>query len=223
MKKLILPVVLGLFLLLIFLPKFLISVKIHCKSQYGDCPKEVVEGVAPLNGKKMFYAKRELRKKMQTNFLISDFSIQFKLPNILKVDLIVKESLFALKNISSGEFALVDKEGRVLAKSNQTDLPTVSVNEDLPGIGEKVSDKNLFALELTYGLFKMYQVGLGTIEGDSLLVEIPGGVRVLFPLVGSDKDLLLGSLRLIYANIQDGSGKMLYSQIDLRYGNPVLR
>lgn len=223
MKKIILPVVLILAVLLFFSPRFLINVKITCKSQYGDCPSEIVEQIKSLNGKKMFYVKNQLGKILESNFLVSAFNVQFKLPNVLKVDLIIKKPAFALKNISSAEILLIDKEGRILSKSTQTSLPIVFTNDNFSNIGDKVSDKNLFALELILGLSKMYQVTSGTIEGDTLLVDIPGGVRVLFPLEGAEKDLLLGSLRLIYTNIRDVSGKMLYSQIDLRYHDPVLR
>ena len=67
----------------------------------------------------------------------------------------------------------------------------------------------------------MYQVNVGNIENDSLLVDITPKVRVIFPLEG-DYKVLLGGLRLIYTKITtDYSG--IYSQIDMRYKNPVLR
>lgn len=223
MKKILLPAIFLILLLAIFLPRFFIKVKIDCRTQYGGCPGEIVNQIIPLEGKSMFYANRELEKKLKSNFIVSAFSIQFKLPNILRVDLIVKKPIFALRNITTRTLALVDKEGMVLAISEETELPEVSVNGELSEPGERVTDTHLLALELTQGVYKMYQTRTSTIEGDTLLVELPGPIRVIFPLVDADREMLLGSLRLIYSGIQSGEGGALYSQIDLRYKNPVLR
>ena len=51
----------------------------------------------------------------------------------------------------------------------------------------------------------------------TLTVELPTAVRVIFPLEESrDKDVLLGTLRLIYSQVTD-------RQIDLRFKNALLR
>ncbi len=223
MKKIIIPATIIILLLIFFLPGLLIKVRVNCRSQYGECPFGVSDKLVGINGKRLVMARRELEKTLSTNFLVSAYTIQFKLPNILKVDLIIKKPIFALKNATSGTFALVDKEGMVLATSSQASLPVVIINEDLPTVGSRVSEKNLFALDLIHGVYKMYQTGSGNIEGDTLLVDLPGSIRVIFPLAGIDADTLLGSLRLIYKNIRENEGGTLYSQIDLRYKNPVLR
>jgi hypothetical protein len=63
----------------------------------------------------------------------------------------------------------------------------------------------------------MYQISKGEIDGNSLVVELPTAVRVIFPLDGTkDKDVLLGSLRLIYSEVTD-------KEIDLRFKNALLR
>jgi len=221
-KKIIPLIIFVLILLVIFLPRFIINVRIECKSQVGNCPNSVVEKISPLTGKKLSYAKGRLTKTLTTEFLVSDFSIQFKLPNILKVDLIVKKPIYALRG-NDGILVLVDKEGIVIEVATGTNLPMAVTTEDLPKVGERVDGKRLSALKLIDGVSKMYQTGTGNIEGDTLLVELPGPVRVIFPLAGSDVEFLLGSLRLIYTNMQDGESRGLYSQVDLRYRNPVLR
>jgi hypothetical protein len=68
----------------------------------------------------------------------------------------------------------------------------------------------------------MYQVGQSSIQDGSLLVELPGQIRVIFPLEG-DSEILLGSLRLIYSKVREDGNLAGYSQIDLRFTNPVLR
>lgn len=223
MKKIILPVAALAFIALIFAPGFLIKVQVACKSQYGECPPQVVEKIGPVNGKRMYWARRELKKTLESDFLVSAFTIQFKLPNILKVDTVIKKAVFALKDKGSGNIALVDKEGTVLAYAASTVLPMAMVAESLPPIGDLVSGRNLTALILMQGVFKMYQTATGYIEGDTLVVDLPGAIRVIFPLAGFDTDKLLGSVRLIYTNIRDNQQEKTYSEIDLRYRNPVLR
>ena len=94
-------------------------------------------------------------------------------------------------------------------------------SQPLQKVGETVSTHDLFALNLILGVNEMYQVLYGTITNDALVVDIPPSVRVIFPLEG-DSEVLLGGLRLIYAKVTaDYLGT--YSQIDMRYKNPVLK
>lgn len=223
MKKIILPAVFIILIAVVFAPGFLIKAKVVCKSQHGDCPDQITESLKSLDGEKLYFARKDLKKNLKSNFLVSAFTIQFKLPNILKVDLIVKKAAFALHDGGSGNIALVDKEGTVLTYGESTGLPEVLVAEALPAIGNSVSERNLTALNIMQGIFKMYQIRTGHIEGDTLLVDLPGAIRVIFPLAGFDTDKLLGSVRLIYTNIRDSDSGKNYSQIDLRYKNPVLR
>jgi len=222
-RKFFLPIIFLVLFLAIYLPRFFINVKIDCRSQFGACPPEVADGVSSLNGKKMFFARRELDKSLKTNFIVSAYSIQFKLPNFLRIDVVVKKPIFALKNMQTGTFAQIDKQGTVIAQSSSTTLPYAVTQSPLPDTGGKVDAKHLFALELMDGVNKMFQVKSGMISNDTLLVDIPGGVRVIFPLVDADREILLGSLKLIYTSIQSGENSNLYSQVDLRYKNPVLR
>jgi len=209
------------FIVLLFLIPLFIKVKIECKSQFGECPAEVNSKLQALNSKSLFSADRAIRKNLKENFLISDFSIQFKLPNIVFVNVIAKKPYFALKDSSSGKFELIDQKGIVLTTADYSGLPTVVNTEPVRKIGESVSAKDLFALKLISGVYEMYQVGYGMITNDALVVDIPPGVRVIFPLEG-DSEILLGSLRLIYARVT-ASYLGVYSQIDMRYKNPVLR
>jgi hypothetical protein len=100
-------------------------------------------------------------------------------------------------------------------------LPYAITPEPLKKVGESISTRDLFALNLILGVNEMYQVLYGTITNDALVVDIPPSVRVIFPLEG-DSEILLGSLRLVYTKVTT-SYLGIYSQIDMRYKNPVLR
>lgn len=213
----------GLIIIILVVSPFLIKVRVVCKSQYGDCPPGVTSELNTVTGKRLFFARNELKKILKSNFLISDFSLQFKLPDVVHADVILKKPIFALKNTSSNQTALVDKDGTVLEITDSSALPTVEVNSPLPKVGQMVDSDTFFALKLENGIFQMYQVNIGEMQNSTLLVELPGQIRVILPLEDADSNLLLGSLRLIYSTIQSEGNKNLYKEIDMRYKNPVLR
>lgn len=222
MKKIIIPVVFLFTIVIVIFFGFFIKVKIDCRSLSGECSPEIYQNLESMNGKPIFVAKREISKKLKSNFLISNFTIQFKLPDILRVYVLVKKPSYAILN-SNNVFDLVESGGTVVSQASESSLPHIKISGDLPAIGQKVNDEYLLALKLIDGVNKMYQTSLGMIETDTLLVDLPQGIRVIFPLTGYSREMLLGSLRLIYSNIQSGENKNSYSQIDLRYRNPVLR
>lgn len=198
----------GTFLLLavFFLPGRLIKInKVECESQYGACPENInsklhdVVGYSTLNSK-------QIKILLKNNLLVSDYSIRYAFPDKLKVNILLKKARFAVFNKETKEYLLLDKNAQLLGRTNGTLLPVVIQNGDTP---------NLFALALMEGIFSMYQVNRGEIFNDSLVVELPTHVRVIFPLEG-DRDILLGTLRLIYSEVTD-------KEIDLRFKNPILR
>jgi hypothetical protein len=211
-----------LFVLALILTPFFIKVRIECKSQYGGCPDEINAKLSSLNDKSLFQMKNNASKILKKDFLVSAFSTQFKLPDILLINIIVKKPYFAIKNADSGNYELIDQKGMVLEMAGSSSLPTVIVSEQPQKVGGGVSDTDLYALNLISGVSQMYQVGYGTITNDTLVVDMGTGVRVIFPLEGEDPEVLLGAFRLIYTKVSSNY-LGIYSQIDMRYKNPVLR
>jgi hypothetical protein len=209
------------FVVALFLLPLFIKVKLECRSQFGECPSEVNSKLQSLNSESLFGARNKAGIILKKDFLVSDFSTQFKLPDILLIDIIAKKPYFAIKNSASGKYELIDQKGMVIAISDSSGLPTVITSDQLNQVGQEVSSEDLFALNLISGVDEMYQVGYGTITNDALVVDMPVGVRVIFPLEG-DSGVLLGALRLIYAKVTTNY-LGTYSQIDMRYKNPVLR
>jgi len=210
------------FVLVIFLLPLIIKIQIECKSQFGECPDEVNAKLQTLNSSNLFSATNKASNYLKKDFLVSDFSTQFKLPNIMVVNIITKKPYFAIKDVSTGKFELVDQKGVILALTDSSTLPIVVSSESLKKVGENVSSDDLFALNLIAGVNEMYQVGYGTITNDALVVDMPVGVRVIFPLGSEDSEVLLGALRLIYTKVTTNY-LGVYTQIDMRYKNPVLR
>ena len=210
-----------LFVVALIVSPFFIKVGVECESQYGECPADVNSGLQSLNSKNLFDARRKANSYLKNNFLVSDYSIQYKLPNVMLINIIAKKLYFAIKDSSSGKVMLIDQKGIVLSESDNSGLPMIEVSDALKKVGGEVDKKYLFALNLISGVNEMYQVRYGMIANDALTVDIPHGLRVIFPLEG-DSEVLLGGLRLIYAKV---TSEYLgtYSQIDMRYKNPVLK
>lgn len=193
--------------------QFLVKVKIECLSQFGQCPEESYIKLKNIKSDNLCKTKTEVTKILKKDSLVSDFSMQYKLPNILMVNLLVKKPMFAIKDASLGKIFTVDKDGNILSEVGSTTLPTVIQNDQ---------NVNIYTLNLMLGIYQMYQVGYGTIVNDALVVDIPHGLRVIFPIRGEAPEVLLGALRLIYSKVTTEYAGV-YSEIDMRYKNPVLR
>lgn len=222
MKNTLILTATGLVLLILALSPFFIKVKIICKSQFGGCPSEIQSITGKSSNKSIFAAKREIKKNLSGNYLVSDYSFQFKLPDILLVNLIVKKPFAAIVDNTSKNAYLVGADGKILSVSGGTTLPAVFTDNINKKPGDNIEGGQLFALKIVSGVFEMYQVRSGILQNNTLLVELPAGTRVIFPLEG-DTDILLGSLRLIYSRIQSADYAGKYKEIDLRFKNPVLR
>lgn len=201
-------ILLGLCLIL-FAPGQLIKIKkIVCESQYGECPESIESALAELELSNLTKTKKLLAGNLDQNLLVSTFSVQYGFPDKLKVNILLKKPIAVILDTDSNKFYLVGNDGMILGEALESSLPTVT---------QKGKTPNLIAVKMMQGVNAMYQVTRGEIVNDSLVVELPTHVRVIFPLDGvRDSEVLLGSLRLIYSEVTD-------KEIDLRFKNALLR
>lgn len=214
-------VLLGLTISLFFiLPRILKIGEINCQSQFGPCSQSLEEKIETLSQEKktFFETKKEATAFLNDETTVNDFSFQFKLPDKLEINVIERKPKFAVQD-QSGMVALIDGDGYVIAIQDSTGLPRLITSENLANVNERVAEETLFALGLLYDLFSFYQVQAGKIDNDSLVIELPRGPRVIFPLEGN-RPALLGSLKLVLAKLNSDS---LVSTIDLRFKNPVIK
>lgn len=214
-----------------FIPKVLMVKKISCQSQYGPCNQLVTERFRNVEGTNLGDAKRSLSKQLSKNTLVKDFSLQFQFPSKLKVDIVERKARFALASPESSKYALIDKNGKVIAFENFSALPILIFSGKLPEIGEEVSQQSLFALEIVYDMFTSHKISKGTIEGESLVFEFLNGLTATFPLEG-ERELLVGSLNAIVTQLKsEGEDSRIDVSkscergctIDLRFKNPVIK
>lgn len=223
MKKFILPFLLILVLVIFAVTPSFIHVNILCRSNAGPCSPTISDSLSKLNGTDLNKAKNAVKKILKGNLLVSDFAIQYRLPDVIEVNLIENVPVFAIFDVASGKYYLVDAKGEVLYIDSKTDMPSISGQFGQMKLGEVVAPEYLTGLQIVEGISQMYQIRIGQVDGDTLLVKLPGPVSVVFPLSGTDYHVLLGAVRLIYTRIQNADLAGKYTQIDLRYKNPILR
>ena len=208
----------GIYILLIFLlfipilifPRIVKVKKIECYNQYGLCADDFMSKVNPAIGESINNAKKKITEEFNNTKQIEKYSSRFKFPSTLRIDLILKKAKYAIQNKNTKEIVLVDDKGMVLEQVDKTNLPYIIVD------GGLTDNKQLFALELMYSIYYLYQVKNGEIVNGSLEVVIPKEGKIIFPLEG-ERDILLGSLKLILSRAGN------FKEIDLRYKNPVIR
>ena len=222
MKKIFLTALTAIVLLLALSYQFWIKVKVDCASQYGSCPSDIVTILKQNQNKSLFAAKRNIKKLFSKNLTISEYAFQYRVPNTLLVNLVVKKPSFSVLDLSTSKHIFVDYDGNILEIGQSSVLPEVRVQNQISTLGSKVGQEILFALRLQKGVYDMYQTKQGSIDDNGLVVVLPSQIKVIFPLQG-DVDLLLGSLRLIYSKLENSSEISKFSEIDLRFKNPVLR
>lgn len=219
--KLILTLVIFIVILLLpfIIPSLINIKKIECETQYGPCPEEVKSKIKNQKSKSLSQTKKEINKTLGTEFLVQNYSMQYKFPNTLKVNLVLRKAQFALNNF------LVDRQGYIVSISDNPNLPIINWSDRGGKIGQKVQDDELFTLNLLNGLYVLYNVKNGEVKDDGLVIALPSGLNVIFPL-GSDKsrdiEYYLGAVRMIITKLEVEYPNK-YKELDLRFTNPVLR
>lgn len=210
------------------LPKFIIIKKITCTSQFGPCNQNLVEEIEKVRNMNISESQKALKRIFAESIFVKEYLIQYSFPDGLRVNILEKKPLYALKERDKDTFALVGREGYVFAFQEKSNLPTLEISKPAPSINEKVNDSTLFALEIMYDVYFSYKVSKGTLEKDRLIIKIEDGPEIIFPLEG-DRDVLLGSLTLILSRLNSENQDFRIEEaqgintIDLRFKNPVIR
>lgn len=229
-KRIIGVVILALIFFGLFfgVPKKLVISKIDCKSQYGTCSDYLNKEIQKGEGKNLGDAKNYLNTLLKGESSVKDFSVRFKLPDRLTVDIIQRDPEFGISFKGNSGVALIDQDGYVLSFQESPAVPVVNIDEPPPNVGEKVKDTTLFALQMMKDMTELYQAKSGSIKDDSLVVELNSGQTVIFPLEG-DRQILIASLGVILTRLNSEGDETKIKTgtqsavIDLRFKNPVIR
>jgi hypothetical protein len=227
--RVILPVLLVILFasVIYFTPRIIKVGEIVCKSQFGPCSIDIATKLDFYEGRSLSEVKGSISEYLRAETAVDEYSFQFKLPGRLEVNIIEQKAKYALGKNDLSVFSLIDRDGTVIKVQNETNLPTLLIEDNPPNLGEKVDREKLFGLAIVSRMFTLYQVKEGRIENSSLVVMLPDGITVAFPLEGNE-DELMGALSLILSRLKSPSkdSKIDYStvkKIDLRFKNPVLQ
>ncbi len=216
-------IVIVLFVLLV--PRMLVIKNIICINQYGSCQETLNLKLENLKGKSLEEVKQEVSAIMRQDLFVKEYVLRYEIPDRVVINTISKKAKFVLKSIDKDKLALVDQDGLVLGLRENSTLPKVFISADYATVGEKVSKRELFALNLVSDLYYFYQVKEGDMFEDRLEIYLSDGVKVIFPLEG-DRNVMLGGLKVILSRLnQDNKDSRIkkVSEIDLRFKNPVLK
>ncbi|EKE06119.1 MAG: hypothetical protein ACD_19C00079G0024 [uncultured bacterium] len=195
--------------------------KIECASQYGSCTEDLGYKIYELSDYKT--AKDGLQKLFDKNIQVDSYLIQYKIPSTIKIDLVLKKPKFTIKNLNS-DYYLIDKDGLILDIEKESNLIVLN-SEVVYSIGQKISEKDMFALNIIEKVGIISSISNSEIKNGILEIKTNGGILVKFPTEG-DIDVLVGSLRLIFSRLNDETGGIRMEdvhEIDLRFKNTVLR
>lgn len=209
------------------LPRVITIRNVTCSSQFGPCREELQDGLRNVAGNKLRSTRQAINRLLSESVFIKQFSVSYKFPDILDVEVLENKPFFALEN-KNGDISIIDGRGFCLSFGSTTNLPVVVIDGELPKLGERVSETQLFSLNIAYDMFFSYSVKSVSLEKDSLIVDLPIGYKVTFPVEG-DKETLLGALSLILSRLNNEDkatrieGVNDVTEIDLRFKNPILR
>ena len=212
------------------LPAILPIRQISCVSQFGPCNQSLKKSMEKIvaEQKSLSKTKKALKSLLANDVLVDEFHLQFKLADRLEATILERKPRFALGNEKTKILALVDSSGYVILFQDSSSLPKLIVPFSLPNLGEKVDEATLFGLETLDEAFSFYQVQTAKLADNGLVIELPLGPKVIFPLEG-ERAVLFGSLRLILAKLnrdtQDSriENTTKVREIDLRFNNPVVK
>lgn len=209
----------------IFVQKFIPIYKINCTTSRSSCPPEHISDLNTLLPGNLHDTKIKIQKKLESDLTVSDYLIQYQVPDSIKVDVVFKTPKYAIKT-NDGSYYLVDKNGSVVKKSSETGLPFLSADEKTNfEIGNGVSKNYYTALQIIQKVAWLYSIDKTLINENELDVYLKDGLLVRFSL-DLDVDVSVGSLRLVFSRLNDESRGIKMSdikEIDLRFKNAILR
>lgn len=202
--------------------------RIECANQYGICDEDLMDKLNAEGSNNLHDSKEIVVEVLQNDSTITDFSVQYKLPNVLRINVIDKNPKYAISNTDAKLIAIVDGSGEIVGFTKNTNLPQVTLDTRLPNVGDSIDENTIFALKLVYGVRLSNKVFDAKIEKNNLFITLEDGVKVIFPTSG-DVEILLGSANLLLSRLNaitkdtkiENTEKI--SEIDLRFNNPVVR
>ena len=201
----------------VFTPKIILVNNVECQSQYGPCNTLINDAISKVKTGSLKDTKSGLKEVLNGNVFVKKYRLHYTYPDNLSVDIIERNPRFSLEDTSSNKYYLIDYSGIMLSVVEETNLPKLTIGESEIKEGEKINQEQLFALNILELVYSAYTPKYSMIEGNHLVVELDGEVKIIFPLEG-DRSVLVGSMFFIMSKIKAGevAGSKV-AIIDLQY------
>lgn len=205
---------------------FLRVQEIICRIEQNPCSADVwMELMGLTIGKNIIFlsTKNLVSQIEKSNLLLKEVEIKKSFPNCLSFKLKKREPQATVKSPEGKGFLVVDEEGFLLEKVNETELPVVLVEQEINlNVGEKIVEKEIvWAVNLLKDL-KLRSLVSKTakiISPRQIEVELDNKPLVIFSSL-KEVNFQLDSLQLIFSRSKI-EGRNL-KQIDLRFDKPVV-
>jgi uncharacterized protein YjhX (UPF0386 family) len=196
---------------------------VACVSQFGKCRSETDVFLSSLKGQGLRTVKRNLKNELDRNNYVEKYNYRYYFPSAIQVNVVERKAVFALQK--EEEFALVDSSGYVLGLAENSSLPYIVLDKDLPAVGSLLERETINSLEILADLNRLYNIFIAKQENGSLAANVDG-YNLIYPQQG-ERERLIGATVLILTKLKKGElvqseGGGVY-EIDLRFNNPVIR
>ena len=200
--------------------------QVECVSQFGECSLAIKEKLEEVKNKPFKTVKETTVKTLEELPFVESFSIMYRFPDTLVINIIEEKVVFAIKKSDENLFTQLNKDGRAIKYASENALPFLEVGGLLPEIGNLVDEKTLFSLKILAEITKSYKVAGQRLLSDGMSVKIDN-LEIIFPGEG-DIEIVLGSFYTVYNQLNNESLGLIIGEaqpvlIDFRYQNPVIK
>lgn len=213
--------------LVVFLNSDFLEVqKVVCQMEQNPCSAEIwMELMSLTVGKNIIFlsTKKLVSQIEESNLLLKEVEIKKGFPNRLSFKLKKREPQATVKSSEGKGFLVVDEEGFLLEKVNETKLSVILVEQKINlNVGEKIVEKEIIWAVNLLKYLKLRSLMSKTakiVSPRQIEVELDDGLSVIFSSL-KEVDFQLDSLQLIFSRSKI-EGRNL-KQIDLRFDKAVV-
>ncbi len=202
------------------------ATRIICQSQYQDCPQEILNWVAPYEGRPLVQVWKTLPQEVRHQFAnVDEAKLRLLGPDRLALELIISPEVAAITTERlqlENQFYLVTDQGLVIKLTNEAIQPLVVLDQLTTSVHQLLPPAQVKAVKLARAMiFQGYKFTARQSDDETLEIKLNSGVSILLPLTtDSSVEQLVSALQLILSQATIKPGQ---HQVDLRYNQPVIR
>ena len=210
--------------LVMIIPRLIRINDIDCKSQKNGCTEEIQRNLSDLEGQKYIVVIKSIDKVLTASNTIDKYYFQYKFPDRITIDIILKEVKYALKPDNSNWNILVSLDGKVIKLTEEGSVKPVLISSKSLNVGDTLDKPTLNYLKIAHLVGLSSKFDKAQIKSDGLYITLENGIIVVFP--EGDPEILVGSFNLIDSRLNKLMEEFKMTEvkiIDLRFKNPIIK